>query len=493
MKKNYLLLLTLLSAAMPAGAQDYTTSGDGTSYSLETLSEIAGSGVTKDGTTYTMLSNVTIAEGDKFAIEDEATLKLGNDVQLRIEGEADLDALTGVVVTRNSETDEPKGIYIDSGQETVKVTNIDFEYCGLRGFITGTMEIDGCSFSHDTGAQSSAGALALATSGSSYRITNCTFTENDGAAIGGGANIACGVYIDNCQFTDNNTSNSNKPQINLTVGGDLDVTIKNSTFTGNKRDKVGAIAVANLLGIAGSNNVLIENCEMRDHRYGITTNGALNAVIKDNRIISNKYESNAMNGGSGISIYDSNQNQTAVITGNHIEDNLWGITIIGGLNINCGKTEDMTADDYNPGGNVFVNNGNGGQLFDLYNNGTSTVYAQGNKWNVTEQTAEEIEKVITHKADNAALGEVIYMPPMADGGIGTIAQGQSAYFDRTGNCIMAPSVVDGTAVEIYTLNGAHIGRYTVSGGVANLTGLQKGIYIARINTGDKLIVLKCAL
>ena len=232
---------------------------------------------------------------------------------------------------------------------------------------------------------------------------------------------------------------------------------------------------------------------MRDHRYGITTNGALNAVIKDNRIISNKYESNAMNGGSGISIYDSNQNQTAVITGNHVEDNLWGITIIGGLNINCGKTEDMTADDYNPGGNVFVNNGNGGQLFDLYNNGTSTVYAQGNKWNVTEQTAEEIEKVITHKADNAALGEVIYMPPMADGGIGTIAQGQSAYFDRTGNCIMAPSVVDGTAVEIYTLNGAHIGRYTVSGGVANLTGLQKGIYIARINTGDKLIVLKCAL
>ena len=37
-------------------------------------------------------------------------------------------------------------------------------------------------------------------------------------------------------------------------------------------------------------------------------------------------------------------------------------------------------------------------------------YAQGNTWGVDEQTAEKIESVIFHKADNESLGLVIYMP-----------------------------------------------------------------------------------
>ena len=299
--------------------------------------------------------------------------------------------------------------------------------------------------------------------------------------------------MDNCNFYDNNTANSDQPQVNVTVGGDNDIVIRNSTFTGNKRNMVGAIAVANMQNIAGSNNVLIENCKIRDHRYGITTNGALNAVIKDNQIISNKYETNAMNGGSGIRINDSDYQQTAVITGNHIEDNLWGITIIGGKNINCGKTGDPSAEDYNPGGNVFVDNGNNGKLFDLYNNGTSTVYAQGNKWNVAEQTAEEIEKVVFHKTDDASLGEVIYMPPMGDGGIESVEkQSGKAYFDQNSKQIMADAA-DGTKVQVYTMGGMLAGEYTISGGSAGLDGLQDGVYIARINANGKIMIVKCVL
>ena len=56
------------------------------------------------------------------------------------------------------------------------------------------------------------------------------------------------------------------------------------------------------------------------------------------------------------------------------------------------------------------NNGNGGQLYDLYNNGTSTVYAQGNVWNVAVQDSASIEQVVTHFADNPNLGLVIFMP-----------------------------------------------------------------------------------
>ena len=117
-----------------------------------------------------------------------------------------------------------------------------------------------------------------------------------------------------------------------------------------------------------------------------------------------------MNGGSGISLYDPFGYQNVMIEGNTITDNFWGITVIGGGNVNIGKTANPDAEDYNPGNNVFNNNGNGGQLYDLYNNGTKTIYAQGNTWGVDEQTAEKIESVIFHKADNESLGLVIYMP-----------------------------------------------------------------------------------
>ena len=67
-------------------------------------------------------------------------------------------------------------------------------------------------------------------------------------------------------------------------------------------------------------------------------------------------------------------------------------------------------DNYNPGGNVFVNNGNGGVLYDLYNNSTADVMAQGNIWNVDVQDEESIEGVIYHKVDQSNLGLVTFMP-----------------------------------------------------------------------------------
>jgi hypothetical protein len=84
------------------------------------------------------------------------------------------------------------------------------------------------------------------------------------------------------------------------------------------------------------------------------------------------------------------------------------MTGTSGPNLNLGNLEDE--DNYNPGGNVFINNGNNGVLYDLYNNSANTVYAQGNTWNVEVQDQESIEGVIFHKNDNSALGEVIFMP-----------------------------------------------------------------------------------
>ena len=492
--KKTLLLSSILIAAVPTALAEYVTLGDGTEYTLDALSQIAESGVTKDGSTYVMLDNVTIAEGDKFAIEDGVTVKMGDGVQLRIEGEASLEAATAVTVTRNADTDSPEGIGLFSEAKDVTVVEgINFEYAGLRAWTTKEVVVRDCSFKYCNGEISSAGALSMAESGGLLDVSGCEFIENAVPAIGGAANFNYGVVIEDCYFYDNNTENANKPQLNITVGGDRDIVIRNNTIVGNERNKVGAIAVSNMLGASGSNNVLIEGNDMRKHRYGITTNGAMNVRIIDNEIVDNKYESNAMNGGSGISIYDSNYNQTAVITGNHIEGNLWGITVIGGGNVNIGKTEDSSAEDYNPGGNVFVDNGNGGVLYDLYNNGQNTIYAQGNKWNVAEQTEELIETVITHKNDIASLGEVIFMPPMGSSSVTDVAT-QGCYFDSLGKQVVAAAVGDGAQVEVYAASGALVARRSIVGGTADLSDLTSGVYVVVVtsDSGNET-VLKCCL
>lgn len=489
MKKFYLLTLISLLSCGIISAADFETVGDGTAYTFESLSKIADSGVTKDGTTYVVANNVTISVNDTFQIENGITVKMGNSVQLRIEGNSNFEATERVLITRNEETDLPKGVYIVDDINDTKFKNIDFEYCGLRAYGDKGLIVDNCTFKYCNGKLSSSGALALGQDNTCYTITNCTFESNEVPGVGGGANSRCGCYIENCTFIDNNTKNSNKPQINITVGGDNEVIIKGCTLTGAQRTKVGAISVSNMMGLTGSNIVTIEDNDIRGHRYGITTLGHQQVTIKGNTLIDNCYETNPMNGGSGISIYDSSGTQTAVITGNYIEKHLWGISLIGGKEINIGKTEDPTADDYNPGGNVFKDNGNGGVLYDLYNNTTLTVYAQGNQWGVDEQTEEKIETVIFHKTDDASLGKVIYMPAMEEGSVSDIVTDDENIQFINGEI----QVQSAETIIIYTLSGQLVQEFNDVKGSVDISSLQKGLYIAYVKTATGVHVVKCLL
>lgn len=53
MKKRYSFILACLVSTI-AVADNYTTGGDGTTYSLEKLASVQGSGVSKDGSVYTL-------------------------------------------------------------------------------------------------------------------------------------------------------------------------------------------------------------------------------------------------------------------------------------------------------------------------------------------------------------------------------------------------------------------------------------------------------
>lgn len=489
MKKFYLLTLISLMTCGIISAADYATSGDGTTYTFESLSKIADSGVTKDGTTYVVANSVTISVNDYFQIESGITVKMSNGVQLRIDGSANFEATERVLFTRDSELNLPKGVYIMDDINVTKVKNIDFEYCGLRAFGEQGLIVDNCTFRYCNGKLSSSGALSFGKDGTCYTITNCTFESNECPGVGGAGNLRSGCIIENCTFIDNNTKNSNKPQINISVGGDNEVIIKGCTLTGAQRTKVGAIAISNMYALEGANKVTIENNDIRGHRYGITTYGHQQVTIKGNNIIDNCYETNAANGGSGISIYDTSGMQTVVITNNHIEKNLWGITVIGGKEVNVGKTEDPTAADYNPGGNVFNENGNGGNLYDIYNNTTLTIYAQGNKWGVDEQTADKIETVIYHKNDNASLGEVIYMPAMEEGSVSDIVTDNENIQFANGEI----KVQSAETVIIYTLSGQMVQEFNDVKGSVDISSLSKGLYIAYVKTATGVHVVKCLL
>lgn len=411
MTKCSTFLASLLIAAGFTASAAYQTAGSYSVYTFESLSQIDGSGVTKDGDDFVVASDIEIAATDTLRLLNGETVKLGNNVMITFYGYADFTPSEAATITRNAESDVPRGFYIFEADACGQFENVNFLYAGLRTFgNTKGITVRECSFVKTNTAMTSTGAISFGSTNAENIIEDCVFIETESGAIGGSANGFAGVTVKGCTFHKCNTGNSNRPVINLTIGGDNEIVIENNTIYGGKFTMVGGIGVSNMLGLSAANVAKITGNYVQDCRYGFTSIGPMDVTLENNTFINNRYETNAMNGGSGMSLYDPYMQQKVRATGNYIEGSLWGVTVIGCGNVNFGKTDDPAADDYNPGKNVFVNNGNGGVIYDLYNNSKNTVYAQGNTWNVTEQTAEEIAKVITDKSDIASLGEVIYDP-----------------------------------------------------------------------------------
>ena len=62
--------MILLLWSLNVNAIDFTTSGDGKTYSVEALSALEGSGVTKEGDVFVVDGTITISEGDFFKIDE---------------------------------------------------------------------------------------------------------------------------------------------------------------------------------------------------------------------------------------------------------------------------------------------------------------------------------------------------------------------------------------------------------------------------------------
>ena len=439
MKKSTLVLgAAICMSSMPVLAEEYVTPGDGSAYSFESLSAISGSNVAKtaDGV-YEVSDDITISEGDSFTLDKGAVIKFASDVRVSIEGTSVMDGgEERTLFTRIDENAEPAGIWAQS-PAVFNVKNVDFEYIGLTDHSAEGAVIENCSFSFANGKMSSIGALNCGSTEASYTVTGSRFSECTVPGIGTGANTFCNLLIEDCDFFDNNSSNTNKPQLNLTVGCEYPVVVRGCTVTGTGRDKVGGISVSNLLVAPGSNKVYIENNKISENRYGITATGPLYIEIRNNELVNNCHDPNPMSGGSGISLAGYYYGQSGIISGNYIEGHLWGITLIQCEDINCGEVDNPDS----PGGNVFKDNGNNGMAYDLYNNGRNKVYAQLNTWSVAEQTEELIETVISHFNDDPSLGEVIFMPAAEGDAVETVdaLPSDARYFNLQGVEVSEPA------------------------------------------------------
>ena len=446
MKKIYSFLL-MAAVAVGAMADDFVTDGTGNVYTFNALSQIEGTGVTvQDDGSYLVSADFTIAEGDVLRLENNDVIKMADGVRITLDGDADFAPADTAVVTRDAEGSKPKGFWMMGENGNANLKNVTFEYVGVVfGGLNSSLHADNCTFTLHNGKSSSSGALSFNASCGGNIVENCYFIENTLNAIGNGASNPVGIIIRDCLFWHNTTDNRNKPQINLTCAGDYDVYITGNQVIGGQFTMSGGIGVSNMMGMGHTGKVYIEDNYITENRYGITTIGSMDAIIKNNVMIDNCYETNPNNGGSCVSIYDSSSSSNIYMEGNWMEGGLWGITVpTGAPNINLGKVEDPEAEDYNPGNNTFVNNGNSGVLYDLFNNGTATIWAQGNTWNVAEQTEENIEEVIYHQVDDPSKGLVIFMPAHQEGPssveeIQAAQQADGLYYNLMGQPVSAPT------------------------------------------------------
>ncbi|WP_159801638.1 T9SS type A sorting domain-containing protein [Flavobacterium sp. MK4S-17] len=487
MSKKLLFILFLFVAPFAASAQ-YTTPGTGVNWSLNDLVANAPSAITFADGIYTINQDITIAATDALVIEEDAAIQIASDVLITVAGSftADSDNITITAVNNN----EPYEGFRFEDTSSGYFHNTTITYGGGIRVLTPNFEMDACTVSYHVSGAATGSAVSFSTG--SPVVKNSTFLFNDLPAFSSGANQEVSALILNNYLEGNGQSNQNRPQINMGPSGNDTLRIVGNTIKGDPAlTMVGGIAASSLLGTI--NKVIIDNNTVFDNRYGITVvGGASSGYIRGNIIENNNTQNVPAQGGSGISLSASGAGMNIIASDNQIRGNLWGITVISAASINLGNTDPA---NYNPGGNVFSNNGNGGQIYALYNNTPYTIYAMNNCWIEGEEpTGVEVENVISHSADNASLGEVIYTPFGCNlSSPEYTVRNNEIYPNPTNGNFTVNSIGNGNA-KIYNISGQMVYEHELTEGENTFRlSLPSGIYIVKTESGgksltDKLII-----
>ena len=484
--KFKILSLILFVLTINLNAQ-YSTPNTGVNWTLDDIATNSPSTVTVSGNEYTLHENLLVEENDSLSLDEDLTLKIAAGVEIEVEGyfSSDADEITITAV----DTENPyEGFWFYETAE-VYFNNTLVEYGGGLKVVTPNFVMENSEVSNNVSGSSTGGAISF--SNGSPVIQNSVFKFNENPALSSGANTSVSAQILNNYFEGNNTTNNNRPQLNMGPSGEADsIRIINNTVIGNRDlTMVGGISASSLIGV--ENKILIDGNTVRDNRYGIASLGASTGIIRNNIIEDNNTENAPMNGGSGINLFSTD---IVYVTNNQIRRNLWGITMQGTAHANLGS--DDTA-DFNPGGNVFSDNGNGGVTYALYNNTPNEVKALHNCWiEGQESTYEQVEDVISHVVDDETLGEVFFDPfdcgiVMATNDLNDKAF--KIYPNPAKNSFFIETKENGK-FKIYDLNGKLVQTSDLNSGKNQIQiRLAKGIYVVEVEyngtkSAEKLIV-----
>lgn len=481
MKRNYMLLSLL--AATPLMAEEFATSGEGKIYTFGQLAELSANVNVNDAGEYVVSDDITISPSDTLVVNSGVIL-LDDGVTLNLDGYTSIIASEGPVLFGcSSEEAQPRGIRVGDSEATFSAINADFQHIGIRYVSQKPIYLLGCRFNKVNTAGTSTAALAFSANSQDNYLAGCTFSQCESAAIGAALNNANGMTISGCTFFDNNTQNTNKPQVNLISGGDAPIIVENCAIVGTGRTMVGGIGFMNYMN-AGENKIILTGNTITSCRYGMCaySSSPLDIDMCDNRIINNCYESNPNNGGSGISLYDMSQNSLFFrASGNYIEGNLWGVTVLGKpAYVNFGYLGDDESIEQFVGNNTFVNNYNSDIDYEFFNNTSNdlTIYAQGNIWGCGSQDSIRVAELVWDSNDAGGHGEVIFAAPKAD--IPVVAL-PSVEASRT------------SLVDIYSLDGTReaIRRMGSEEAFSRLLS-RRGMYIVRDAEGKsgRIITVK---
>lgn len=453
MKRILPIILLIIGLTSSLNAQ-WVSPGNGTTYTLPDLVNVTEGTVTEGPGGFLINADLTISENDVLLIDNQVT---------RIDAASVLITIKGSMNCTNSGNNRVKFYGLNETEhfslrfENATACNIKKMYfsdgAGIK-VIESDVTFDDVKFVYFTRDYSTA---VIDIFNCDPVIRDCYFMLNDGPAISSPANGQASPQILNCDF-DTNVKDINAPQINLGPGGDDTIRIVgNEIYTIMADWYVGGISVADLMG-TGSTKVLLKDNIIRDGRYGYNQQGyTISSVIEGNQFLNNIHEDNPMNGGSGISIYGTTTANKAVLRNNIITGNLWGITAIYLHDIDMGT-------EYDWGRNEIHDNGNGGVIYDLYNNASCDLMAVGNDWGATDP--ERIEDHIFHQNDDPSLGLVTYIPYVG--------------YDQ----------IDETSVtEDLNLSEAII--YTIAGQRVNYSEtLKPGVYVVITPNGTKKLLIR---
>ncbi len=396
--KNLVLAMILTLVGFGIQAQ-YITPGTGVVWNMEDLVTNSEGAVINYENGFLISQDLTISLTDTIRLLTSETIKFTESILITVIGTFQAQPPDQIVFTAQDTLMTYKGFRFEDSDESY-LKNCIIEFGGGIDILDSDLLIENCLIWKNDKSNST-GVIDLFHS--SPEIKNCDIRLNKGPAILSSATGASSPSIIGNTIYRNNTENTNMPQINLgTSDGTNEIVIQDNNIEGFY-DQVGGIAITTLVG--GNLDAQIDGNLIINNRYGITAYGAnINSVISNNYIQDNNIQGEPMLGGSGINYFGDLTN-LSIVSGNTISGNLWGITIQNQALPNLGQIE---PDTINVGENYFFSNGNGGELYALYNNTPNNMYAQNNYWG--SMNPDSVEAVIFHQPDDPTLGLVNYLP-----------------------------------------------------------------------------------